>query len=340
MEMINTSNRTIRLTIEESNQVGEARRFAIDMGRVHGLTPDEVNNASLLATEAANNLVKHAGGGELILHCLQNGDAIAFEILSLDKGPGMPDVDRCMEDGYSTAGSPGNGLGAMARLSTSFDIYSRPRHGTAILMRIQTGGDRKRNESRFETGGVSVPTPRENLCGDSWATAEIDGRLTAIVSDGLGHGQFAWEASAEAILAFRENPNLPLVQLIEIAHDALRKTRGAAVAVARIDPGERTVRFAGIGNIAGIVLGGASTRNMISYNGIVGHQMRKVQEMSYPWPEDGILLMHSDGIQTRWNLDQLPGLTRRHPTLIAGAIYRDFKRPNDDATVVAARIST
>ena len=47
--------------------------------------------------------------------------------------------------------------------------------------------------------------------------------------------------------------------------------------------------------------------------------------------------MHSDGLTTHWTLERLPGLAARHPSLIAGVLYRDFKRGRDDVTVVVAR---
>lgn len=338
--MISTSNSAIRLPVRDPSQVGEARRFAAVAAREHGLPPAEASKASLLATEAANNLVKHTGGGELILHCLEEAGVTGIEIAAFDKGPGMADLDRCMEDGYSTAGSPGTGLGAMARLSSFFEIYSRPQQGTCILMRLWGSGARKESERHFQVGGFSVPFPGETICGDGWVAEEENGRLTVMVSDGLGHGRLAADSSSEAVRVFRESPQDTPAQRLEAAHGALRKTRGAAIAVARIDLHAQTIHFAGIGNIAGMVLSGGSTRSMISYNGIVGHQMHKVQELSYPWPRDGLLIMHSDGIQSRWSLDAFPGLERHHPSLVAGTIYRDFKRPRDDVTVVAARVAT
>lgn len=341
MEMIDTSSQTIRLAIQERSQVGEARRLAAVMAHANGFSSNEESHYSLLATEAANNLVKHTSGGELIIHCLEADGTRSLEILSLDKGPGMVDVERCMEDGYSTAGSPGTGLGAMARLSTSFEISSGPRKGTVILMRLQANSPQKPPQRDFQVGGLSVPMPGEEFCGDAWVSAEKDGRLTLVVSDGLGHGHFAEAASKEAVLAFRDNPHLAPERLIHTIHNALRKTRGAAVAVAQIDPREQTLRFAGIGNIAATIFNSTTTtRSLISYNGIVGHQMRKVQEMSYPWPDDGLLVMHSDGIQTRWTLDQFPEVKQQHPSLVAGTIYLEYKRPRDDVTVVAARTAT
>lgn len=73
---------------------------------------------------------------------------------------------------------------------------------------------------------------------------------------------------------------------------------------------------------------------MISHNGTVGHTMRKVQEFVYPWVAGSLLVMHSDGLGTQWRIDDRAGLRDEHPQLIAGVLYRDFKRGRDDATIV------
>ncbi|NUQ19628.1 MAG: SpoIIE family protein phosphatase, partial [Gemmatimonadaceae bacterium] len=154
-------------------------------------------------------------------------------------------------------------------------------------------------------------------------------------ADGLGHGVEAESASQEAVVSFLESPEAPPQRTLERAHEALRAGRGAAVAVARIE--QETVRFAGVGNVAGSVIEATVVRHMVSHNGIVGHQMPRVQEFTYPWSDRSLLVMASDGIRPQWRLDAYPGLMRRHPTLIAATIWRDHSRQRDDATVVVAQ---
>jgi hypothetical protein len=123
--------------------------------------------------------------------------------------------------------------------------------------------------------------------------------------------------------------------MVETLHAALRGTRGAAVAVAAINFATRRVRFSGLGNIAATLLGGARPQSMVSLNGTAGHHAAKIGEFEYPWPDLGLLIMHSDGITTSWNLDRYPGLLRSHPAVIAGLMYRDFSRGRDDVIAVA-----
>ncbi len=64
---------------------------------------------------------------------------------------------------------------------------------------------------------------------------------------------------------------------------------------------------------------------------------RKFQEFAYPFPKGATLVMHSDGLISRWTLDAYPGLAAHDPALVAGVLYRDFQRGRDDVTVLVAR---
>ncbi len=137
---------------------------------------------------------------------------------------------------------------------------------------------------------------------------------------------------------FEENAKLGPKAILEKAHAALKNTRGAAAAIAQIDRTQQTICFAGIGNISGLVFTDNQSRSMVSYNGTVGHMMRKVAEFVYPWSPQSVLIMHSDGLAAQWNLNRYPGLASRHPALIAAVLYRDFKRTRDDMTVIVAKV--
>jgi anti-sigma regulatory factor (Ser/Thr protein kinase) len=332
----------VALAIDEVSMVGEARRLAVMWAARLGFGETGRGEVALVVTEAATNLLKHAGGGDLILQGVEHGPVGGLEVLALDRGPGMADVARCLADGYSTAGSRGVGLGAMARLSALFDIHSGPGLGTAVLARLWSAPPPERPEAAgLEFGVVTLPLAGEEVCGDAWAVDEGDGTgvVLVLVVDGLGHGPQAAEAAREAVRAFSERSSPDPAEIIRRAHDALRSTRGAAMAVARVDLGGRQVRFAGVGNIAGQILSPAEDRSltMMSHNGTVGHTLRKVQEFSYPWADGALLVMHSDGLTARRQPERTAGLLARHPSLIAGVLYRDCKRGRDDATVLVAR---
>jgi anti-sigma regulatory factor (Ser/Thr protein kinase) len=186
------------LAVADPSQVGEARRMGCDLARSVGFDEMETGRVALAVTEAAANIVKHGGGG----HMLFRADDTGVGFIALDRGPGMPNVPHAMRDGFSTAGTTGTGLGAIARQASDFDIYAMPGHGTAAgrALLAAAGG---RAMAPCGSAGVSVPKRGETVCGDSWAVVETAARVLLLVSDGLGHGPLAAAASARAVEVLR-----------------------------------------------------------------------------------------------------------------------------------------
>ena len=95
--------------------------------------------------------------------------------------------------------------------------------------------------------------------------------------------------------------------------------------------------FAGIGNIGGAVSLPGRQKNVVSLGGTMGHVVPKLREFAYEWPPEALLILHSDGLGTKWSIDDYRGLAGRDPTLVAGVLYRDHARGRDDVTVVVVR---
>jgi anti-sigma regulatory factor (Ser/Thr protein kinase) len=332
--------------VTDSTHVAEARRLAAQLGNKLGFTEESAGNLAIVVTELATNLVAHAGGGTLLFRSRANrpGDQ-GLEILSLDAGPGMSNVTECLRDGFSTAGTPGNGLGAVRRLSRTFDIYSRPGQGTVLLSEV---GPSKppgyRGELAEESSGVrslfgvvNVAVKGETECGDSWSIRRGGGRTGVLVIDGLGHGVFAAEAAIAGVKAFEARADRTSRDDVAAINDALRPTRGAAGAVSMIDHAQKSLSFCGVGNISAVIVDDNGERHLVSQNGTLGHDSKSQREFVYPWTPSSLLIMTSDGLGTRWTLASYPGLRPRHPSLIAGVLFRDFCRGRDDATVVVFR---
>jgi hypothetical protein len=155
-----------------------------------------------------------------------------------------------LRDGYSTAATCGTGLGAIARLTDEFDIYSQEGLGTCLVARLFSSpskGTAPRRAPPLALGTVRVPAPGETDCGDNWGVRAEEGRTTVLLADGLGHGPRAAEASGEAVAALHRASDLAPAAVLEQVHHALRSTRGAAVAIAQVDIEKEQVRFAGAG---------------------------------------------------------------------------------------------
>ncbi len=340
---------SVRIAIEEGSQPAEARRIARKIACDIGFDEAASEQIAIVATEAGTNLLKHAGGGEILLRRIEGEEAPgvhALELLAIDRGPGMENLDLCLENGYSTSGSAGQGLGAIVRLSAESDFYSVPGKGAAVLARWRTNGvasplrapSQSDDAPWLRLGAVSVFKKGQEVCGDSWGVEQGAFATTILLADGLGHGYEASLASREAVRMLHANSDLGPAQLMERCHQALRSSRGAAVSIARIDRERGTLHFCGAGNVSGQVYSGAASRqNLVTVNGTVGHQIPRLREFAYPWPEDGILVLHSDGLSTATGLEAQPGLAARHAGLIAGVLYREFSRGVDDATVVVAK---
>lgn len=334
---------SVKVTIEDASQVAEARRIARNLAQDIGFQETQAEQVAIVVTEVGTNLMKHAGRGEIVVrrYAAEDSQAAGLEVLGLDQGPGMENIERCLRDGYSTGSSPGQGLGAIQRLSAESDFYSVVGKGTAVLARWSATTPAQRasqTQTALQVGAVNVCKPGQEVCGDSWGSVETKDHTLIMVADGLGHGFEARIASQEAVRMLQLYSDLSPQGVIERVHQALRSTRGAAAAVAKIDRMHGTVTFAGVGNIsARIYSGGDARQHLVSVNGTAGHQTHRINEFRYPWPEAGMLLLYSDGLNSATGLEAHPGLVQRDASLIAGVLYRDFNRGHDDATVVVAK---
>jgi anti-sigma regulatory factor (Ser/Thr protein kinase) len=328
----------MRLEISDQSQVGACRRAAQNLAGAWQLPDTAVGRVGIVATELASNLIRHAGGGEILLQPIEYGGRLEIEVLSVDRGPGML-AEQCLRDGFSTAGGPGTGLGAVRRLSAAFDLYSQPEAGTVVLARIDATESRPRRAraAPLELGMISRALRGEPECGDTWSLAERSGDCALLVVDGLGHGAPAALAAGAAAAAFSEQPFASPEETLRTLHRRLAGTRGAAAACALVGADGARLHYAGAGNIAGRLIEGEAQKGLLSYSGTLGLTLARVKQLEYPFPPRSLLVMHSDGLSARWSLAAYPELATRHAAVIAAVLYRDHARDNDDATVTVLR---
>lgn len=320
--------------VEETAQVGRARRAATALAEQLGFPGARVAEIGLAVTEIGTNLLKHAREGQVLVRSLRAVDQAAVEVLSLDSGPGIPDVDLALLDGQSSTGTLGLGMGAVARAADACAVSSSPR-GTALVARFHPRRGPLADIPEDTASGLTRAIGGEEECGDAWAVRRDGDRVVLMMCDGSGHGPLAASASREAVRVFRNHPSTSPQDLVTHLHGALRGTRGGAVAVAELDLAARTARFCGLGNIAASVLTADRKQGMVSVPGVAGYQARVIRTFDYPLPEGAVVVLHSDGLTERWGPD--PDLLSGPPLLAAASLLRDAGVRRDDAGVLVAK---
>jgi anti-sigma regulatory factor (Ser/Thr protein kinase) len=337
--MVLTANTsTVRLCVSDDSYIGTARRSVRARAAEIGLSGAALDKLDILSTELGSNLCKYAASGREIL-CIDAsvGDAKAVTMVSVDRGPGIADVDKALADGVSTRQTLGAGLGSLKRLSDIFEISSAVGKGTIVISTVYESSaksERSKSQRLLDTAWISVPHPAEQMCGDGVSVCRSDHRTSFLVVDGLGHGADAADASRQARSAFEQSPFEDARKIVARINTELSGSRGAALAITQIEQRSNTLNYVGVGNITSRVYAYYSSTGCVSTQGIVGEKIGTPVEYTYDWAPGSILLMHSDGIKSSATLEA--GKTGKSALMLAAEIYRDYYRGNDDATVVVS----
>jgi anti-sigma regulatory factor (Ser/Thr protein kinase)/serine/threonine protein phosphatase PrpC len=341
--------------IKDEAQVGAARRGVHRFASRMGFSEEQLSELDIVVQEIGTNAARYATAGGCLHWTNTLGVEPGLELFYFDKGPGIHDLERALRDGFSSGGSLGTGFGAMRRLLDEFDAYStikgttrrltnarRVTYGTAIMGRkwVAAGDVGERDSARRLSQHVGVwsrPRPGEEVNGDAYFIGTHDGTTLLAVVDGLGHGSGAREAAQAAIEVLEQWRGETLDELVMNVHGALRSTRGAVMGAVVLDPERGSFNYTGIGNIEVRVLGSNDPARPIPSNGTLGARLSNVRVWPHRWTEGMTLVLASDGISATWDINSYPGLLGKSPQLLAGALFRDFSRNSDDATVLVYR---
>jgi anti-sigma regulatory factor (Ser/Thr protein kinase) len=322
--------------VEDASAVAACRSAATALAGRLQFPSARTDQLALAVTEAASNLYKHAREGSLLLCVNRDAAAPGIELVTIDSGPGLPDVSAAMRDGHSTAGTLGIGLGAIRRLADFSDLYSMPGHGTALIARFWPESGRAAiPRPQIRCAGLIRPITGEFECGDAFGAVQTDDTVTAIMADGLGHGPLAAAASAVAVAAVLDEPAGEPAVLLERAHRRMSGTRGGAVGIVQVV--KDVALFAGLGNVAASILSEGRRKSMLSVPGIAGHQARSIRQFEYEVPPGAAIILHSDGISSRWEVAAVPGVDARDPLLIAAVLLAEAGIHRDDAGVLVLK---
>ena len=329
MQALHVGGAMYDVPVDDASRIGQARRCAVQVAQHLGFDEEDTGRAAIVATELATNILKHAQRGVFQVQPVSADGGRGVEMIASDKGEGF-DFAACLADGMSTAGTPGIGLGAVSRMAQVVDMYADPR-GAVVMARVYP---RQGAHGDLRYGASQRAYNNEPLCGDGWSVAYDPHRRTAMLVDGLGHGAHAHDAARAAVKGFTEIDGREPASAMDLLHQSMSGTRGGAVALATFDEARGAVRFAGIGNVSAALHSLEGSRGLASHPGIVGVQYRGARAFDFNDAAGKLLILHSDGLQTRWSLSDYPGLLLRHPAVIAAVLLRDFDRGRDDATVV------
>lgn len=330
----------VLIAVVHGSDVNEARQRAQVMALTIGFDETASAEVALAVSELGANLLRHTKGGTLTLTPLVDGRRVGMQVISQDRGPGIADVEQALTDGFSTAGGLGYGLGAVNRLMDEFDIVSEPgtSEGTRIACKRWLRVDVRRTmPGPLTFGAASRPHPRMTENGDAFVIkCWGEGALVAVI-DGLGHGPFAQHAAQTARQYVESHVDQPLDLIFRGVGRACRATRGVVMALARFDWGGTQLTFASIGNIEARVFGSVEPMNFAVRRGIVGVNAPNPAVTQHRWQPNYLLVLHSDGLTTRWRWEDFPGLGRTSASVIARRLLQALAKDDDDATVLVVK---
>jgi anti-sigma regulatory factor (Ser/Thr protein kinase) len=328
--------------IEERSYVAYIKREIHQQVVKKQFKDSKVAAIDIVVSEICSNLVKHAGSGELLYRVTDiNEDDRKFEIISLDKGPGIIDKIGMMKDGVSTTKTLGQGLGAIHRLSDEVELYTLVGAGTILYSSVRSEVEKNlpTRKRMFEWSDLFISKPREEVCGDGYRIKETLSGIKLFFGDGLGHGEYAKEAVELAGEFFSTLEDDDPVEIIRQMHEKVRRTRGLVGTIAVFNRQTNEWRICGVGNIFTRLYTGLNYKNYLPYNGTIGQNLPNSMSPSIlPAERNQRLIMCSDGLQTRWDLAKYPAILKYNTMILAAAIYRDFTRGNDDSSILILNV--
>ncbi len=325
--------------IDDRSAVAVIRRLARRLAAGMGLPEQRIDELAIVASEATTNILRYADRGRALIDVQRNAGAMRLVMIFTDRGPGISDIDRMFQDGESSADSAGLGLGAIRRLSDTFDIYSTAESGTTLVCTFAARPDAP--DLGVDAAALRVCHPNEQECGDDFQLRQTRGATDLLLCDGLGHGPEAAAAAGEVLDAagraggLSQEPGATMRQITE----QLVGRRGAVAAIVHIAQPAMKMSYAGLGNISTLLIGAQGVRRMAVRDGRIGAGPTRGYEESVQLSEGDLLILHSDGLKTLRETHFPPGLLKKSPLVIAGFFLDRAFRGRDDASIVVMRIT-
>jgi anti-sigma regulatory factor (Ser/Thr protein kinase) len=313
------------------------------VSRRMGFSDLKREHMELVCNEMVTNQNKFAEGNGLVQVWETSDPVPALDLFAIDYGKGILNVASAVQDGYTTAGTLGKGLGAIRRLSDQTDIYSLPVehtkdsdwHGTAVWSRFYRDDT---DPEYFHDLGVYLRAYQDShFNGDLIQVRTGESKTRWLHMDGLGHGREAAEV-VQGVGHFLDSET-PVDGLMQRLSTRLQGTRGAVAMICEVDSISRNMTICGVGDMVAYLIS-RGERKAISFSpGVLGHAHRSLETFSYDFPDQALLITASDGLRRSMTLRTFPDLWRLHPQLIALVLGQVVGRHNDDRSAFTIRVN-
>ena len=330
---------TQSIPIYDEASVSSARERVRDVGQRLNLSKEVIESTALIASELTHNQLSHAKQGYFAVRPVERQNVKGLEVIAADLGPGIEKPALALEDGISTsAAGLGAGLGAVGRIADEVEFDNRIAEGLCVTAR------------KFETRPVSPyceiaimgrPFPGEAISGDDAVFFQSESAFVAAVSDGLGHGPEAREASNQFIEVLSHNYELEMEQLLTSLNEQLAHTRGCVMSIVRFNKVSRMCECVSAGDVHSHLYKLREAHFFTATPLVLGtaqlskHRVRVETVAAEP---DSVLVMFTDGLKSRTSIKGQLDVLRQPAISIAQHLLNNHSRPDDDALVVVARL--
>ena len=328
------------IEISQDVDVSRARQVAKAIAVSVGFDEKVKEEVAIAVSELASNLLRHAKHGHLTLTPLHAAARAGIQVESADGGPGIADVERAMTDGFSTAGSLGCGLGAVNRLMDEFEITTpcRKGGGTRIICRRWVHASAPAVRScPLDCGAATRAYPGKEVNGDAFVIEPWDETMLVGVIDGVGHGPLAHQAAQAARKYVEDHARQPLKAIFQGVGRVCHASQGVVMALAALDWARPRLTFASVGNVEARLFGTSERANFIVRRGVIGLSAPDPVVTDHLWQPTNLLVLHSDGLQSRWRWEDFSHFQEAPATVLAQQMLERLARDNDDATVLVVK---
>ncbi len=329
------------ITIEAESDILHARRISREFGKRFKIGEQMEVRLATIVSELSRNILKYAGAGSCEIVSL--GDR-SLRCVFRDQGPGIDNLDAALTDGYSTSGTLGIGLPGAKRLADKFEIQS-DNSGTTVTVELNPSRAPKKHRKGFDQVrpsdsvrcGIAIrPLDWGRYSGDQAGVWYRKRSTLVCIADGLGHGEPAERAARKALETVSTNQELGLADMIRECDQALEGSRGAAIALARIDRKSGDLEYVSVGNTRCAIVGQSIILLGGSY-GIVGEGAKPASVERRMLQRRDVLIFWTDGLPESLGLIAPEVRRITDAQLYAERLIKEHATDSDDAGVIVFR---